>query len=162
MKKYSFSLFLTLIGFSFTGCEKDQRSIMPFNNYMTNLYIHYVNNKGENILDKNSVVEVFYDDNGAMYKVDSPHLRFPNGYTFEYKDQNVILKVFTSDFYSIRDRRIYSKTYVKVDGYPMDTFTCQLYADEGTLSVVRVWHNDNLVWEVEILYGTPRLITIVK
>lgn len=164
MKKYSLVLFLTLIGFSFAGCEKSPESILlTFNNFLTNIHIHYVTNTGENILNKNSVVEVFYDDNGAMYKVDRPHLDAPNGYKLEYNDRRVILKLFTSDFFTIRDRRLYSKTYVKLDDYATDTLSCQLYARGATLSVVRLWHNDNLVWEEgEILNSTPRFITIVK
>lgn len=165
MKKHSFALFLTLIIFSFTGCNKNQERILTFTNYSKDINIHYVNNNEENILDKNSVIEIFYDDGGAMYKVDRPHLDFPNGYNLIYNDEaeDTILKLFTSDFFTVRDQRIYSKTYVKLGDYSMDTFTCQLYADAGTISVVKVWHNDNLVWEVgEILYDSPRTIKIVK
>lgn len=163
MKKNVFALFLTLLGVSFAGCEKSQEGKMLFNNFAMDIYILYENNKGGNILDKNSVIDVFYDDKGVMYKVDRPNLDAPNGYVLEYKDQNVILKLFTSDFFIIKDQRIYSKTYVKLDGLPTDTFTCQLYADGGKILVVRVWHNNNLVWEEgEILYDSPRFITIVK
>ncbi len=50
-----------------------------------------MNNNEENILDKNSVIEIFYDDGGAMYKVDRPHLDFPNGYNLIYNDKLKIL-----------------------------------------------------------------------
>ena len=164
MKKYKLYLFLTLTAFSFTRCEENQRSMtMNFNNYDMDIYIHFINVKGENILDKNPSIEIFYDNNGAMYKVDRPHLDAPNGYTIEYKKQSSILKLYTSDFFLIKGQRIYSKTYVKLNGYLIDTFTCELYADGSTLTIIKVWHNDNLVWEVgEVLYNSSRSIEIVK
>ena len=149
---------ILFLGLCFSSCKNETN--IPGLDVETVFFIKYINSNGENILHDDSQIEIRYDQNGTSIKVERPNLDYPNGYTLRplgdatpNGGNGLCLKVFPEG----------SVNYIKIDGYESDTLKCEYLKDSGGIAIVKIWHNNELVWDVsDQNRTTSRLILIVK
>lgn len=147
-----------------SSCNNKEQAAPEF--YMGKLYVYieYVNVDGTNILQNDSQIEVYYEENGIAQRVIRQNLDVPFGFTITTQSDaardgsnELCVKVSPSDYL---DSENISTTYVKF-GDKMDTIQCQFYKSSNTFYLLKTWHNGTLVWDKETAKASP-LLRIIK
>lgn len=167
MKKL-FILFMMLpfiIGLIIISCNGEEKNMQDLYIGKLNVYLEYVSIDGTNILQNDSEIEVFYDKNGIVEKVNRSNLTYSNGFIITSKrdvapngSEELCVKVFPSDYLNVDN---ISTTYVKLGDHQLDTIQCQFYKASDLFYLLKTWHNGTLVWDKQTNSTSP-LIQIVK
>ncbi len=157
-----FPLFLGLI---MSSCNKEKEQ--PISGFDMNriFFIEYVSVDGTNILQNDSPIEVYYENNGIAEKINRSYLDYPNGYKITTQREaapngsdELCVKVFPSDY--LNDESI-STSYIKFGDHQTDTIQCQFQITTNTIYLTKTWLNGTLVWDIDTK-PSSRLIQIIK
>lgn len=163
--KTSALLTIILLSVCFNSCSED-----PIYNGLlisTVFSLQYFNNNDENILHKDSQIEVYYDKDGAAIKFNKPNLEYPYGYRLsnlakinQGDSTELCIEVFASDFYY--DKNL-STTFIKLDNYKSDTVTCEFHRTLNITAIQKIWCNNELIFDNQNNIGTRyQTIRIIK
>lgn len=154
-----------LMGLIMSSCNKEKELITEGFSMNRIFFIEYVSIDGKNILQDDSQIEVYYENNGIAQKVEQPNLTYPNGFaivsqqnTAPNGSDELCVKVFPSD--KLNDKN-FSTTYIKFGDYQIDTIQCQFNITTNSVYLTKTWLNGTLVWDIETK-PSSRLIQIVK
>lgn len=149
-----------------SSCNKEKEQPTKGFSMKTIFFIEYVSLDGINIVKNDSPIEVYYDNNGVVQKVERSNLDYPNGFkitsqrnTAANGSDELCVEIFPSDYYNDED---ISTTYIKLGDSQMDTIQCQFHRTSNSIYLTKTWLNGTLVWDSTSLSSPFPLIRLIK
>jgi len=158
-------LSILILAFVFNSCKKEQT-----NGYVSDgsVYIRVQDKIGMDLLNQSnpgaylkSDIKIFYLSKGVKEEVYHSNYDYPrNFYISEEADSKG--DFWMTLFLNSSADEAYPITYIKWSENDTDTLKCDVYRNEGLVSVQNIWLNDSLVWKAEDYSKGPRNIYIIK
>ena len=159
-------LSILILAFVFNSCKKEE----SINNFFLNLGVGITvkDKTGMDLLNLSnrgayleSDIKIFYLSNGVKEEVYYANYDYPRNFYFSEEaesDGNFWMTLFLNS----SSDEAYPITYIKWSENDTDTLKCDVYRNEGLLTVKNIWLNDSLVWKWEDSRKGPRTIEIIK